>query len=157
MAALWHHYDITIESRRQTPCSHLTAPSAPPMFWLFTVDGNSTLLDASWNPPDPPNGIITAYTVYCNTSSVQFYPEQIPTGNTVFTVEVLNGDTAALVSGLTAFTRYECSVTANTSAGEGESSNVQSARTYESGVCVCVCVCRGGGVILLSPPWWRKI
>ena len=65
----------------------------------------------------------------------------------MFTVEVQNGDTATLVPGLTAFTRYECFVTANTSAGEGESSNTQSARTDESGVCVCVCVWGGGGGI----------
>ena len=117
------------------------------MFQLVTVDGNSTLLRASWDPPDQPNGMITAYTVYCNTAADQFYPEQTPTGNTVFTVEVQNGDTSTLVPGLTAFTRYECSVTANTSAGEGESSNTQTARTDESGVyvCVCVCVCVGGG------------
>ena len=76
----------------------------------------------------------------------------------MFTVEVQNGDTSTLVSELTAFTRYECSVTANTSAGEGESSNTHTARTDESGVCVCVCVCVGGGWgwgewVLLSPPW----
>ena len=59
----------------------------------------------------------------------------------MFTVEVQNGDTATLVPGLTAFTRYECFVTANTSAGEGESSNTQTARTDESGMCVCVWVC----------------
>ena len=134
-----------MESKRQISpsCSHLTAPSAPIMFQLVTVDSDSTLLNASWDPPNQPNGVITAYTVYCNTSAEQFYPEQVPTGNTVFTVEVQNDVRVAMVPGLTAFTSYECSVTANTSAGEGELSNTQSARTDESGVCVCVGVCVG--------------
>ena len=157
MASLWHHYDIIVTLRQTSQsCSHLTAPSAPLMFQLFTVDGNPTLLNASWGPPDQPNGMITAYTVYCNTSADQFYPEQVPTGNTLFTVQVQNGDTSTLVSELTAFTRYECSVTANTSAGEGESSNTQTARTDESGVYVCVWVGVGGGVGIAFPSLVKK-
>ena len=44
--------------------------------------------------------------------------------------------TEAIVMGLLPFTSYDCSVTANTSVGEGPPSIILTQRTVESGVCV---------------------
>ena len=105
------------------------------------MNGNPTQLRASWLPPNPPNGIITGYTVYCNVSTDQVYEEQVPTGETLFAVGVLNDDTAVLVTGLMPFTRYVCVVTANTSAGEGELSDPQNATTDQDGECAAFDLC----------------
>lgn len=109
----------------------LLAPSAPIAFQLLPVDDDPTRLSASWQPPDPPNGFITRYTVYCNVSANQFYEEQVPTGETLFTVSVQNGSTTVSVTGLMPFTSYICVVTANTSAGEGQASEPQNATTVQ--------------------------
>ena len=51
-------------------------------------------------------------------------------------VETLGGVTQATVEGLLPFTNYSCSVTANTSVGEGPPSDVSTARTVESSECI---------------------
>ena len=99
-----------------------------------------TRLSASWMAPQTANGIITSYTISCRENG---------TMDEFVTTVISNGQaTTVNISGLSPFTVYECFVTANTSAGEGDSSNFDTARTDEDGksVCVCVCVCeRGGG------------
>ena len=99
------------------------------------VVAGPTSLTASWTPPDPANGIITAYTVYCRTSQNQHYPEQVPSGDNPFTVRATtDGDaTDAVINDLEAFTNYSCYVTANTTVGEGEESDTVSERTNEDG------------------------
>ena len=69
------------------------------------------------SPPIPKNGIITAYTVYCNTSASQAYPEQMIGPNLVTVRSVVNGTTlAGTITGLNPYTnRYDCYVTANVS------------------------------------------
>ena len=77
--------------------------------------------------------MITGYTVYCRTSQIQFYPEQIPTESTFAPRRTTTGDVTADIAGLTAFTNYECYATANTSEGEGTASNTETMRTNETG------------------------
>ena len=81
------------------------------------------------------NGIITAYTVYCNTSASQAYPEQVIGSNIPTIRSVVNGTTLAVTfnTGLNPYTQYSCYVTANTAAGEGSPSAIMTSRTVEGG------------------------
>ena len=103
-----------------------------------------TQLISVFKAPNSPNGIITAYTVYCNTSAMQAYPEQMIGPNApiirsraVFNQIAMLGDMKTVWTilgvGLKPYTRYDCYVTANTSAGEGPPSSIQSSRTSPSG------------------------
>ena len=130
------------------PCSSYwssTAPSSPLNLSVSTVPGSPNQLSASWSPPIPKNGIITAYTVYCNTSASQPYPEQVigPNGPTVRSVlggTLLGGmsmfrppaNMSTFNTGLNPYTQYNCYVTANTSFGEGTPSQIMTARTDQS-------------------------
>ena len=111
-----------------------TAPSSPLNFSVSTVLGSPNKLSASWSPPIPMNGIIIAYTVYCNTSASQTYPEQMIGSNVPTVRSVVNGTTLATVftTGLTPYTQYNCYLTANTSVGEGIPSQIMTARTDQS-------------------------
>ena len=118
-------------------CVYYTVPSSPLNFFVSTVPGSPYQLSAMWSPPIPKNGIITAYTVYCNTSASQAYPEQMIGPNIAFVRTVVNGTKlTATFSGLNPYTNYDCYVTANTSVGEGSFSNIAIARTGESGECI---------------------
>ena len=102
---------------------------------MSPVVGSPTQLSASWSVPIPTNGIITGYTVYCNISTNQTYPEQV-IGPNAFTVRsIVNGTTlAAILTGLNPNTQYSCYVTANTSVGEGSPSSMITVLTIESGI-----------------------
>ena len=111
-------------------------PSSPQIIVLAPVAGSPTQLSASWSAPIPKNGIITGYSVYCNTSDNQSYPEQVIGSNVPTIRSVVNGTTLAVtLPGLNPLTQYSCYVTANTSVGEGNSSATVSARTVEGGTC----------------------
>ena len=119
------------------PCSSYwssTAPSSPLNLSVSTVPGSPNKLSASWSPPIPKNGIITAYTVYCNTSASQAYPEQMIGPNVPTVRSVVNGTTLAVIfnAGLNPYTQYSCYVTANTSVGEGTPSQIMTATTDQS-------------------------
>ena len=75
-----------------------------------------------------------SYTVYCNTSASQAYPEQMIAPNVPTVRSVVNGTTQATLftTGLTLYTQYNCYVTANTSVGEGTPSQIMTARTDQS-------------------------
>ncbi len=100
----------------------LLVPSAPGNFMLSMVLGLPNTLSASWTAPDPPNGIISGYTIYCSTLSGLLPP---------FVIIGLN--TSTRLEGLKAFTEYTCSISANTSAGEGPHSNTEVTATDEDG------------------------
>lgn len=110
-------------------------PTAPQGFSLTQVPNEPTQLSVSWTRPDPANGIVTGYTLYCSVSSMQVYPEQeVPNSFSMG----YDGDTLSpTVTGLLRFTSYDCNVTANTSIGEGPPSDVETERTDEDGKCVC--------------------
>ena len=113
----------------------LSAPSSPTSFTLYSQLGYQNVLSANWSVPIPKNGIITAYTVYCNTSASQAYPEQVIGPNIPTIRSVVNGTTLAVTfnTGLNPYTQYSCYVTANTSAGEGSPSVILSSTTFEGG------------------------
>ena len=107
-----------------------TAPSAPLNFMLMSGDAATELL-ASWQAPIPANGIITTYTLYCMGSESQFYTDQIsprPFNLTLIGSLILS----TRVMGLLPFTKYDCSVAASTSAGEGDRSSTVMQRTEEA-------------------------
>ena len=112
-----------------------TVPSPPLSVSLAVVPGSPNQLIATWTPPIPKNGIITAYTVYCNTSATQAYPEQVIGPNIPSVRSVVNGTTLSTIlnTGLLPYTQYQCYVTANTSVGEGLPSLIVMNRTSESG------------------------
>ena len=128
------------------PCSSYwfsTAPSSPLNLSVSTVPGSPNQLSASWSPPVPKNGIITAYTVYCNTSASQAYPEQIIGPNVPTVRSVINGmvvmalvyfpaTMSTFTTGPNPYTQYNCYVTANTSVGGGTPSQIMTARTDQS-------------------------
>ena len=88
-----------------------------------------------------PNGVILYYTVYCDeemsetgsgtSGDGELSPDNSDTSTIVSTV--LANETSAVVIELTPYTFYDCYVTANTSAGEGNVSVVDSAQTDASG------------------------
>ena len=83
----------------------------------------------------PSNGIITGYSLYCAGSEIQYYEDQIiPVSfNRSFTGPGESG----VVGDLVPFTNYTCSISATTSAGEGERSGDTTQATAESGTYVC--------------------
>ena len=100
--------------------SFLTVPSMPLNYQLSAV--SSSVLLGNWTAPSTPNGIVTNYTVYCRKWQNQTYPEQIPSNPLNYTVFIVSSQPFVYLSDLTAFTFYQCYVTASTSAGEGNSS-----------------------------------
>ena len=113
---------------------YFSVPSSPQNFSLSPVAGSPSQLSASWSVPIPRNGIITGYSVYCNTSANQSYPEQIIGSNVPTIRSVVNGTTqAATLSGLSPYTQYSCYVTANTSVGQGSSSAILTTLSAQSG------------------------
>ena len=120
----------------------LAVPSLPLNVSLSPVAGSPSELSASWSVPIPRNGIITGYSVYCNTSANQTYPEQVIGSNVPTIRSVVNGTTlAATLTGLNPFTQYSCYVTANTSVGEGSPSVVFIMTTIQSGRCSVSLLC----------------
>ena len=108
-----------------------TVPSMPLNFQLSAV--TSSVLMANWTPPSSPDGIVTGYTVYCTVSQNQTYPEQVPTGASTYTVFNETSQTSVYLSGLLPFTFYQCYVTANTRAGEGNPSDTNTTQTNHAG------------------------
>ena len=94
---------------------------------------------ASWSPPNPVRGHITAYTVYCNSSAQQAYPE-ISNSAVLASITVDGDSTMMSIPELTPFTSYDCHVTASTSVGEGPPSNTDTAITAEAGTCIHACI-----------------
>jgi uracil phosphoribosyltransferase len=92
------------------------------------VEKSPDTLMASWMTPDTTNGIIGRYIIRCNQTnsqtSIMLLDPLIVTGNTTF---------STTLSSLTAFTDYECTISASTGAGEGNSSDPQNATTDEAG------------------------
>jgi hypothetical protein len=106
--------------------SNSIVPSAPREFMLLMVEGSSSTLMASWMAPDPTNGIIARYTIRCNQTNPNMMLEpMVVTDVSTF---------SATLRGLTAFTDYECTISASTGAGEGNSSDPQNATTNEAGM-----------------------
>jgi len=129
---------------------------------LTRAIGFPTKLYIQWEPPEEPNGIILAYTVYCreeiatdrestleldsssfsstSSGSGSGTLRNIMSGEDSFSATldypilvVTNGTQSAThVDDLTPFTTYGCFITANTSIGEGESSIIIRATTDES-------------------------
>ncbi|KAL5503422.1 hypothetical protein EMCRGX_G010370 [Ephydatia muelleri] len=117
-----------------------SVPLQPLVFSLAPVSDAGTKLLATWTPPAQKNGIITAYTVYCNTSETQAYPELVIGPNVPTIRSVVNGTTLTTTfsSGVNPLTNYNCYVTANTSVGEGAPSQVLTTRTSASGFDQCL-------------------
>ena len=104
-------------------------------FSATSVAGSPSQLSASWSVPIPRNGIITAYSVHCNTSANQSYPEQVIGSNVPTIRSVVNGTTlATTLTELSPYTQYNCYVTANTSVGEGSPSVLSTSSTVEGGM-----------------------
>ena len=109
-------------------------PASPQMLSLSSISGSPTHLIVAWSVPIPRNGIITGYSVYCNTSANQTYPEQVIGPNVPSIRSVVNGTTlAATLTGLSPYTQYSCYVTANTSVGQGSPSVILTALSAQSG------------------------
>ena len=115
--------------------NYFVVPSSPQNFSLSQFAGSPSQLSASWSAPIPKNGIITGYSVYCNTSANQSYPQQVIGSNVPTIRSVVNGTTLAVtLTGLNPYTQYSCYVTANTSVGQGSPSILFSAQTGEAGM-----------------------
>lgn len=102
-------------------------PTRPRNFTLETVAEAPTQLRASWIPPDPPNGAILNYTVRCADA----------TERSIFNY-TFDGDSVVVVlEGLSPYTLYSCNISATTSAGEGPSTDNETAQTDEAGTQPC--------------------
>ena len=128
------HCSPLIFQLTQIHCHIFTVPSSPQNFTLSSVAGSPSQLSARWSAPIPKNGIITGYSVYCNTSANQSYPEQVIGSNVPTIRSVVNGATLAItLTGLNPYTQYSCYVTANTSVGPGSLSAILTVQTAQSG------------------------
>ena len=111
-----------------------SVPSSSRAIFVSSILGFPTNLVVNWSLPMPRNGIITNYTVYCNTSETQAYPEQVIGPNAPTIRSIVNGTTlATTLTGLNPYTQYCCYVTANTSVGEGSPSIDVKTITSEGG------------------------
>ena len=129
---------------------------------LARVIGSPTKLYIQWKPPEEPNGIIVAYSIYCKVVAVNDVQQMLGSVSGSGSSESIlitassglpmsggeNGlgdisdyansvitkgtELKAFVEDLTPFTNYGCFLTANTSAGEGNSSMIVTATTDES-------------------------
>ena len=123
---------VNVEMKSVLP--PFSVPSFSRLVFISSILGFPTYLMVNWSVPMPRNGIITYYTVYCNISDSQAYPEQVIGPNVPTIRSVVNGTTlATTLTGLIPFTQYSCYVTANTSVGEGSLSNIFTVLTNESG------------------------
>ena len=106
----------------------LTVPDGTPLSFLMTVF-NSTILELSWQPiPDTQqNGIITNYTIGCNTT--EFEPIQVSVDDQL---EMTNGVYDEVIYGLTPGTTYECYVFANSTEGAGPPAKLTRTTNEES-------------------------
>ena len=130
-----HIYHATVLSHLIFYFVHFTVPSSPQNFSLSPVSGYPTQLYASWSVPIPRNHIVTGYSVYCNTSDNQTYPEQVIGSNVPTIRSVVNGTTlATTLTGLSPFTLYSCYVIANSSVGQGTLSVTLTVQTTQSGI-----------------------
>ena len=115
-----------------------TVPSSPLNLTLSPVLNSPYQLSAMWSAPSVTYGNITAYTVYCDTSATQAYPDQVIEPNIPTTRSVVNGTTlSTILTGLIPYTQYQCYVTATNSYSEGAGSLVAAGWTDESSECVC--------------------
>ena len=103
-------------------------PSSPMNVTLQPIPDVPNQLRIDWTPPSKMNGIIIAYTVYCRTQDI--IDPNLPTVRAIVNASSLN---AVFSTGLKAFTSYVCFVTANTSIGEGDASQLVTSTTDESG------------------------
>ena len=87
-----------------------------------------------WSEPTLQFGIINSYTVYCNKSASQAYPEQEIGPDEPSVRSIVNGTTftTEISLGHKPFTQYNCYVTANNTFGEGANSLIASQSTVES-------------------------
>lgn len=110
-------------------------PSAPLNCVVSAVAGSPTFLSVSWSTPMPKNGVITLYSIYCNTTGSQPYPEQVigPNMPTIRSSATATTMSVTFNTALKPYTNYSCYVTANTSVGEGRPSVVVTGRTAEGG------------------------
>ena len=113
-------------------------PSEPQSPNTHQIRDSPTELLVSWDYPLEPNGIITSYRVYCYETDAYSSGggESDELVVNVTTAVVPGNVTEGVVTELTPYTFYDCYVTANTSVGEGNASDSDSARTDESGNCV---------------------
>ena len=105
----------------------ISVPSSPLNLSVTPVPGSTNQLMAKWELPNPTNGIIIAYMVYCNVSVNQTSSMNIKT--------TINGTTQAVTFSIRSnpLALYSCYVTANTSVGEGTPSSIVTGSTGESG------------------------
>ncbi len=96
----------------------LLVPTVPRNFALSMVSGSPNTLSASWDIPEPTNGIISNYTINCNSSD---------------SVTVTGSILSANLSSLDPFTTYSCTISASTGAGEGNASVPAIETTVEDG------------------------
>lgn len=110
---------------------------------MSTIYGSPNSLQVIWTPPNEPNGEITNYTVYCidvvendeftNTGSgMPLLSLNISKRSTLLSLVVPSNETQTEFSGLVPYTVYSCYISANTSVGEGNFSEVVKAETDES-------------------------
>ena len=103
-----------------TGCLSISAPATPPQS-ISALVLNSTSVGLSWQPPslEDQNGVIIFYTVNVSSTSAGY------------TMISATTDTELVVSSLNAFTWYNFTIAAETSAGRGPFSDPVQRMTLE--------------------------
>jgi len=95
-----------------------SVPDGAPVGITVTNISSHALL-IKWSPPDVPNGVITAYTIYINYNNGTSVAERVMDGS------MLN----YTLDNLSTFQLVSIQMTANTSVGEGPRSTTADGRT----------------------------
>ena len=102
-------------------------PSEPQSPQTERIQDSPNDLLVSWQCPAEPNSVMTSYKVYCSKNNSSTNEDDS------LATKVVNGDaTETAIGGLTPYTYYDCYVTANTSIGEGNTSETTTASTDDS-------------------------
>ena len=89
---------------------------------MTNISSHALLIE--WSPPDIPNGVITAYTIYINYNNRTSVAERVVDGSTLnYTLDYLSPHQLVSVQ-----------MTANTSVGEGPRSIIADGRTDPTGI-----------------------
>ena len=110
----FYHFTIYVSS---------SVPDGAPVGITVTNISSHALL-IEWSPPDIPNGVITAYTIYINYNNRTSVAERVVDGSTLnYTLDYLSPHQLVSVQ-----------MTANTSVGEGPRSIIADGRTDPTGI-----------------------
>ena len=120
----YYLYRVIVLLLHVSSTSYAVPEDFPSNLALTNISSYAVLIE--WSPPNIPNGVITAYTIYIDYNNDILEPERIV---------VMNGSTSHFIlKDLLPFQLVTVEMTANTSVGEGPKSGPIQVRTNPTGM-----------------------